>query len=59
MKIQVLELPLETNGEYSRTPYALIISNAEDLAAVDAIEKLHKIEGGPAWVIATKYEVEL
>jgi hypothetical protein len=63
MKIQVLELPMVHNGEYSRTPYALIFSEVPedyiDETLNDWEKRINDADNGPEWVHVTSLEVTL
>lgn len=63
MKIQVLELPMEHVGEYSRTPYALIVSGTGNPAIssryVNNLTPLINKPGGPVFIISAEEEIEL
>lgn len=65
MKIQVLELPTEALGDYLRTPYALIVSEAgtDQQAAYVSMQLSPLTEtekpSMPEFVFVSKDEVEL
>lgn len=62
MKLQILELPTEYVGDYSHTPYAVILSEVpkESVEAVTAAFKnLTETVKDLSWSIATDLEVEL
>lgn len=63
MKLQILELPTEYVGDYSKTPYAVIVSEVPSEAVEGwgkAMETLKRDSSGTIyWTLVTEEKVEL
>lgn len=62
MKIQILELPMEHVGDYSTTPYAIILSEVDKCCIETYGKGMDSLKGqieGLKWYLVTSDEVEV